>query len=282
MNIFLNPLDRIRYQLFNTTAPRYDDLIMPAFGPLAEELVDLAKLQADEDVLDLGMGTGAVTFPASQHAEQIVGMDYAPAMVRTTHTQAVADQAENIRLYQGDMHQLPHPSDYFDVAIASFGFNGIDPKRALPEVYRVLKSGGRLIFQEWGAVDEASQLVKAAVKQRKVKDAQGFLADLRLLGATPRAWDKLGDAEQISQFLQEIGFNEVNFTFDQTAIPIEPKTFYRYKTAWAPYQAELGAMSENERAATEAEVLTALESEINADGCFVWRPELLRMTAWKK
>ena len=50
MTLDQNRLDEVRYALFNTTAPRYNKLIMPAFGPLAERLVDLAELTAQDVV----------------------------------------------------------------------------------------------------------------------------------------------------------------------------------------------------------------------------------------
>ena len=274
-------LNEIRHALFNTTAPRYQSLIMPAFGPLAAELVAKADLQPDEIVLDLGAGIGGVTLQAGAIARQAVGVDYAPAMLPIAQKQKAQNQALRTAFYQGDMYRLPHPAQTFDVALASFGFNGVDPARVFPETLRVLRPGGRLLFQEWGQVEEASRIVKAAVKTNRVKQAEGFLADLRLLGAAPKPWDKLNDGETLAQFLRQVGFHRVNFWLEQAAIPFDPRKFFRYKTAWAPYQAELNALSEAERAAVEDSVVEQLNAWAEADGRFIWRPQLLRVMAWK-
>ena len=273
-------LNQTRYHLFNTTAPRYEPLIMPAFGPLAARLVEAAQLQPHERVLDLGTGTGAVGLPAGQVARQVVGLDYAPAMLAIAQRNTLKAQAQNVGFYQGDMHRLPHPANTFAVALASFGFNGVDPERVFREVKRVLQAGGRLVFQEWGEVEEASKIVKQAIKAHKVERAEGFLADLRRLSETLTAWDELNDEEDIARLLGRAGFGEVKILIEREAIPFEPGPFYHYKTAWAPYQAELAAMPDAERTAVETEVVARLSAWAGPDGRFTWKPELVRIIAW--
>jgi ubiquinone/menaquinone biosynthesis C-methylase UbiE len=270
-----------RRTLFNTTAPRYDSLIMPAFGPLAERLVEVAAPQPNDRVLDLGTATGAVVLPSSQVASQVVGMDYAPAMLPLARQNTLKTQTKNVTFYQGDMHNLPHPLNTFSLALSSFSFNGIDPGRVLPEVFRILQPGGRLVFQEWGEVDEASKIVKQTIKAYRVEQAEGLLANFRLLGETPKPWDELGDAEDTAQFLGQVGFAEVKILRQQAAIPLEPSTFYLYRTAWTPYQAELTTMPADRRARVKAEIIDRLNTWAEDDGHFIWRPELLQMIAWK-
>ena len=275
-------LEQTRCELFNTTAPRYQRLIMPAFGPLAESLVKTAALRPDETVIDLGTGIGAAAFPAGRMARYVAGLDYAPAMLPIAEEIRLAYSLDNVAFQQGDMHHLPYRSNTFDVALASFGFNGVDPYRVFPEVHRVLQTNGRLVLQEWGEVDEASKLVKQTVKAHQIQDATGFLADLRLLSSTPRAWDALEDEEDIARLLRRGGFGQVDILIEQEAIPFEPWSFYHYKTAWAPYQAELEAMSESARTAVETKTIDQLRAWAGADGRFMWQPELVRIIARKK
>ena len=273
-------LDQTRYALFNTTGPRYD-MITPVFGPLAKSLVKLAALKPEEHVLDLGTGTGAAVFPAGRFAHRVAGIDYAPTMLAGAMKIAQEAQLKNVVFCQGDMHRLPHAVNCFEVALASFGLNGIDATRVFPEVWRVLKHGGRLVFQEWGEVDDASKLVKQTVQAHKVNQAEGFLADLRRLGERKRAWDKLGGPEAIADLLQQVGFSQVRTAIEREAIPLEPLTFYRYKTAWTPYQTELAAMSPPARKTVETTVVETLRSWTESNGRFIWQPELVRMIAWK-
>jgi ubiquinone/menaquinone biosynthesis C-methylase UbiE len=274
-------LNHTRWTLFNTTAPRYNSLIMPVLGPLAEMLVEVAAPQADDRVLDLGTAAGTVVLPTAQIAGQVVGMDYAPAMLPLARQNGLKTQTHNVAFYQGNMSSLPHPANTFTLVLSSFSFNGIDSVRVFPEVFRVLQPGGRLVFQEWGEGDKASKLVKQTAKAYRLEQPAGVLVDFRLLGETPRAWDKLGNAEDIAQFLRQVGFCEIKILRQRAAIPLEPLTFYHYKTAWTPYQAELGAMSADDGAKVKAEVIGQLNAWVEANGHFIWKPELLQMIAWK-
>ena len=273
--------DKTRRVLFNTTAARYDNLIMPAFGPLARRLVEVAALKPNESVLDVGTGTGAVALSAAQIGTQAVGIDYAGAMLPLARQNALQQLTDKVAFYQGDMHRLPHRTETFAVALASFGFNGADQGQVFPEIYRVLRPGGRLVFQEWGEVEEASKIVKQAVKRHKVARAEGFLADLRHLVDTPDAWDELDDEEDVARLLRQVGFRNIKILIEQEAIPFEPLAFFRYKTAWTPYQAELAAMPAAERSAVQSEVIEQLSQWTGTNGRFIWEPQLARFMAWK-
>ena len=274
-------IDETRRALFNTTAPRYDSMILPAFGPLARDLVEMARLEPGEPVLDLGTGTGAVAVAATGPANPVTGIDYAAAMLVQAQQNARHNSTSHLAFYQGDMHRLPHRTETFAAALASFGFNGIDPQRVFPETHRILLPGGRLVFQEWGEVEEASKIVKQAVKAHKATQANGFLADLRQLADTPDAWGELEDEEDVARLLRRVGFRQVETLIERAAIPFDPLAFFRYKTAWAPYQAELAAMSAAERSAVQTEVVEQLSQWAGPDGRFIWRPELARFIAWK-
>lgn len=276
-----NQIYQTRLALFNTTASRYDERIMPAFGPLARRLVNLANLKAADVVLDLGCGTGAVAFLAGRQAGQVVGVDYAAAMLAVARQKSGPGGGNRLLFYQGDMHRLPHRAGLFSVAIASFGFNGVNPGRVFAEIRRLLRPEGRLVFQEWGEIEPASKIVKQAVKAHKVEQATGFLADLRRLAETPDAWDELADEEDIARLLRRTGFRKVDILVEREAIPFTPLDFFNYKTAWTPYQAELAAMSPEGRRAVQTEVVNRLNAWTGPDGRFIWRPELVRIIARK-
>ncbi len=271
-------LKNIRYTLFNSTAPRYNRLITPALGPLAASLITLADPQPDDRVLDLGTATGVVAILVSKTAASVTGVDFAPVMLPLARQSA---SGSNIAFYQGDIYHLPHPANTFSLALASFSFNSVEPAQVLPDVYRVLHLGGRLVFQEWGDPDEAGTLVKQTIKAHRVEKAKGEVARFRLLGSTPKAWDELGSADDIIQFLQEVGFTRIEVHHTQAAVPLEAQTFYDFRTAWAPYQAELAAMPAENRRRVESEILAQLNAWAGPDGRFIWKPALVQMVAYK-
>ena len=275
-------LAQTRYSLFNTTAPCYNRLIMPALGPLAAELLKITDPQPDDHVLDLGTATGAVAFSICQRVGRVVGVDFAPAMLPLACQNAHKIQASNITFYQGDMHHLPHPAHSFSLILSSFSFNSVDPARVLPEVRRVLQPNGRLVFQEWGEADEATKLVKTTIKRHRVEKAEGTLANFRLLGSIPKIWDELGETEDIAQFLQEVGFSEIEIFHAKAAVPLTPAAFYNFRTAWTPYQAELAAMPAETQIKVQGEILAQLNQWAKSNGYFIWQPKLLQMVGHKK
>lgn len=98
-------------------------------------------------LLDLGCGTGALLRAIADRdgtlTGRLYGVDLAPGMV-TAARQALGDRA---KIDLADAASLPHADGFFDVIVSSFSFHHYPrPKKALGEVNRVLRPGGRLIM----------------------------------------------------------------------------------------------------------------------------------------
>ena len=93
----------------------------------------------------------------------------------------------------GDMHALPFAEGAFDVVLSSFGFNSTDPGRSLREAWHALRPRGRLIFQEWGAADDLSEVIYDTLDGYLVESPPPSLARQREFLAESDAWDDLGD-----------------------------------------------------------------------------------------
>jgi ubiquinone/menaquinone biosynthesis C-methylase UbiE len=71
-----------------------------------------------------------------------------PAMLRRLE-QRVREQAPKAKVVRAPAEQLPFEDDTFDVAVSTLVLCGVDDQaRALGELRRVLRPGGRLIFIE--------------------------------------------------------------------------------------------------------------------------------------
>lgn len=63
-------------------------------------------------------------------------------------------QHPNLQFAEADVQQLPFDDASFDVVICQFGFMFVpDKQKAFDEVYRVLKSGGKLLFSTWDKLE---------------------------------------------------------------------------------------------------------------------------------
>jgi ubiquinone/menaquinone biosynthesis C-methylase UbiE len=139
-------------------AEAYDQyLVPPVFGPWAQFVVDLAEPRADEHVLDLACGTGAVTTRAAKHAARVIGIDTDAGMIEIARRNSGYD--DHIAWRHGDACQLDFEPATFDVCFCVQGLQHFaDRHSALRHVLRVLKPTGRFVAAVWAGVEHTPGL----------------------------------------------------------------------------------------------------------------------------
>lgn len=99
-------------------------------------------------VLDVGCGTGAISLLLAEVGFHVVGVDFAPRMLRRARAKA-ATVDERIDLVRGDAERLPLTANGFDAVTARHLIWTLpDPEAALREWRRVCKPGGRIALIE--------------------------------------------------------------------------------------------------------------------------------------
>lgn len=117
-------------------------------------LVRAVRRGSPASVLDLATGSGDVAFVLAKHlppATPITGMDFCqPMLDEAVIKQQSSGLFPNITFQQGDGMALPLADASFEAVTISFGLrNMADRHRALSEMHRVLKPGGRLFVLEF-------------------------------------------------------------------------------------------------------------------------------------
>ncbi len=104
-------------------------------------------------VLDVCTGTGdvAIAFARSNPAARITALDFSENMLANARAKIEAGKlSERITLIKGDALSLPFQDESFDVVSISFGLRTLsDRRRAVSELARVAKRGGRLLIMEF-------------------------------------------------------------------------------------------------------------------------------------
>ncbi|MCU0793804.1 MAG: bifunctional demethylmenaquinone methyltransferase/2-methoxy-6-polyprenyl-1,4-benzoquinol methylase UbiE [Opitutaceae bacterium] len=149
--------------MFSRIAGRYDLANRLLSGGVdiwwRRRLMSKVRAGNPRTILDLATGSGDVAFAlaAGLPADvRITGMDFCqPMLDQAVAKQAASGRGANIEFRQGDGLALPADTASFDAVTVSFGLrNMADRHRALTEMRRVLRPGGRVhileFSQPWG------------------------------------------------------------------------------------------------------------------------------------
>jgi SAM-dependent methyltransferase len=125
------------------------------------------------EVLEIGFGSGLNLPHYPQTVRHITTVDPNPGMSQLARRKmSASDIRVDHRMLSGE--ELPFEVDSFDCAVCTFTLCSIpDPDRAVCEIHRVLKPGGRFIFLEHGKSDRPG----VERWQRRLNPLQGLIAD---------------------------------------------------------------------------------------------------------
>ena len=127
----------------------------PSYPP---EAIDWLLAPTDNwdahDVLDLGAGTGKLTTRLVERGLHVIGVDPIAEMLDMLRT-ALPDTPALL----GSAEQIPLPDNAVDAVLVAQAWHWFDPERAVAEIARVLRPGGRLGVL-WNTRDERSGWVK--------------------------------------------------------------------------------------------------------------------------
>jgi ArsR family transcriptional regulator len=131
-------------EFFSSSAGQWDRLRDELFG----DRVHLAALGAlangDAVVGDLGCGTGQVSAALAPFVTRVIAVDTSAAMLQAAKKRLAG--LDNIDLRRGELEALPIDDERLDVAVLMLVLHHTpEPEKALSEVSRVLRPGGRVI-----------------------------------------------------------------------------------------------------------------------------------------
>ncbi len=121
------------------------------FRSLRDRIIELSELSGDEFVADIGAGTGLLSLPVAHRARTVLAVDISPAMCDRVRAKAQAAGLHNVFTMVASATRLSLNDGSVDVAVSNYCFHHLsdaDKERALAELFRVLRPGGRLVFAD--------------------------------------------------------------------------------------------------------------------------------------
>jgi ubiquinone/menaquinone biosynthesis C-methylase UbiE len=145
---------RVQRYGWDRASSYYESFWQDQLRPAQNLLLELAALQQGESVLDVACGTGLVSFQAVRKlgpAGNLLGTDISGKMVDIATSIALLKKEKRTQFEWMDAEDLELENNSFDAALCSLGLMYMpDPRKALVEMRRVLKPGGRVVAAVWG------------------------------------------------------------------------------------------------------------------------------------
>jgi len=181
----------------------YEDYLgLFIFEPYANDLASRPDMDGVTKVLELACGSGRLTRHLAELLPEqaiLIATDIANDMIDVAKKSV---NSNRIQWLQADMLQQPFEANTFDLVVCQFGIMLVPGhEKALTEIFRVLKPGGKVFFNVWTDI-QYNRIWSIA------DDVINSYLGKRLLQANPGPF-ALGDQEMVRALLVRAGFAQV-------------------------------------------------------------------------
>lgn len=206
--------------VFNRASNTYGSVGPNYLNYFGDKIVEYAKINKGQSVLDLACGRGASLFPAWDKVGstgKVIGIDLAVDMIKNTRLEIEDLAINNIELYEMDAEELNFISNIFDVVLCGLSlFFFPNLAKTLHEINRVLRRGGVFVASTFAERDKRWKFLRELMG-RTMKNLKSIsLVQTKILDS---------EDEIIEQF-EEAGFKRINIFKE------EKEFYYIDETEW--------------------------------------------------
>jgi ubiquinone/menaquinone biosynthesis C-methylase UbiE len=191
----------------------------PGFLALRDRILELSRLRASDRLLDIGAGTGLLALAAAPRVERVFALDVSRAMCGHLERKLSRLGVDNAEVVVNSATALPLADGGVDVVVSNYCFHHLrdrEKARALAQIRRVLRPGGRLVFADVmfriSVVKQRDRAVIALFVRRMIRHGPSGL--LRLMRNVTRMlagrWEHPASVEWWRNALLDAGFVDVD------------------------------------------------------------------------
>jgi demethylmenaquinone methyltransferase/2-methoxy-6-polyprenyl-1,4-benzoquinol methylase len=216
--------------MFDRIAARYDVLNrVLSFGTdvgWRRRAIARADIRPGAVVVDVGAGTGDLSFAAAARGAHVVALDLSAGMLAVLDRRATGAQRARIERMVGSAESLPFPDASVDRIISGFTVRNVgDLGRAFAEFRRVLRPDGIAVVLELSHPPGPAFALLYSFYLERVLPAAAMLlgGDRAAYRYLPRSLRPFPDPERLAAMLGDAGFVRVTYervTFGIAAIHV--------------------------------------------------------------
>ncbi len=236
------------------SGPGEDQGVELQLQAVADRAVEHARIRAGDRMLDVCCGTGNAAAAAAALGVRIDGIDLARQPLDIARR-----RVPDGRFQVADATSLPFDADTFDAAVSVFGVIYTHGDRAISELVRVVRPGGRIVITAW--LEAGSILSAGGIMRRAIAQVEPPPRD----APQPTSWH---DREALRDLFtpHHVEFSDEQITFRAASPQAVADEYYGSHPLWLAARKSVG-QSRYEQLRAEA---TQFFTDINEDP-LAWR-----------
>lgn len=161
-----------------------------------------AQITPADEVLECACGTGMLSKVIAARCKSLIATDFSANMLKQAERKC--RKYENVKFEQGNILQIDHPDESFDVVVAANVIHLLDePYQALRELDRVCKKSGRLIIPTY--INQTEKGTTNHVSGAIDKAGADFKREFTM--------------QTYQKFFEEAGYTRADYTLCEGRIP---------------------------------------------------------------
>jgi ubiquinone/menaquinone biosynthesis C-methylase UbiE len=184
---------------------KWDDFTMNFLKPMGDVIIEALNVNETDKILDVACGTGepGLTIASIATGGKVTGTDLAEDMLEIAKENAAKKHLLNYETRACDVCELPFENNSFDKISCRMGFMFFpDMQLASNEMYRVLKTGGRMATSVWSTPNKNTWITN-------IMGVITRMMDLQQPPPTAPGMFRCAAPNMIKAILEKSGFKEV-------------------------------------------------------------------------